>query len=295
MTSGSDSHNPSNNSVIAPSQGSHNASIYLVAGIAAFGALLVGYNTGVISGAILFIEAANPHCNAAYPHLPMVFYRLVSDLNSKPITFQTSDPQTGNRSSVKFTGNDLGGWLFGALYRTDLIPLLPAVLFQLRHRDYTLLSQLYGNSTDNTGNSGLYYSVYCGEDMAYTTLQRLQASVQVLAPELRPGMLAGIQEYYRTCQFWKVKPVPAVQKEPVTSATPTLIMEGEYDPVTPPANGMLAAQTLSRSFFFLFPGVSHGVKTPNPCPQEIEDAFLDHPIVRPDASCISSMSEPDFW
>jgi pimeloyl-ACP methyl ester carboxylesterase len=85
-----------------------------------------------------------------------------------------------------------------------------------------------------------------------------------------------------------------VQKEPVTSSIPTLIMEGEYDPVTPPSNGMLAAQTLSRSFFFLFPGVTHGVKSSNPCPGTIEQAFLNDPTVRPDASCISSMTEPNF-
>jgi hypothetical protein len=57
---------------------------------------------------------------------------------------------------------------------------------------------------------------------------------------------------------------------------------------------MLAAQTLSRSFFFLFPGVSHGVKTTNPCPHNIEYAFLDHPTEKPDASCISGMPEPFF-
>ena len=107
-------------------------------------------------------------------------------------------------------------------------------------------------------------------------------------------MLASLQKASRVCQFWSVKPVPEVQKEPVTSTIPTLIMEGEYDPVTPPANGMLAAQTLSRSFFFLFPGVTHGVKTPNPCPGTIEHSFLDNPTGRPDATCMSSMPEPNF-
>jgi pimeloyl-ACP methyl ester carboxylesterase len=239
---------------------------------------------------------SNSHCNTAYPQLQTVFYQLVADLNSKPITFQVTDPQTGNRSSERLTGDGLANWLFGALHETDLIPQLPRVLFQVRHQDYTRLSQLYVSvaSADSQVSMGMHYSVECSEDIAYTTPQRLRASVQVLAPDLRHGVLASFQGAYRDCQIWSVKPVPVVQKEPVTSSIPTLIMEGEYDPVTPPSNGMLAAQTLSRSFFFQFPGVTHGVKTHNPCPGNIEKAFLDNPTLRPDASCISSMPEPDF-
>jgi pimeloyl-ACP methyl ester carboxylesterase len=237
--------------------------------------------------------AANAHCNAAYPHLQTTFYRLVSDLNKQPITFKATDPQTGSQSSVQLAGDGLVDWLLSALEETPLIPQLPAVIFQIRHQDYTQLSQLY-RSVGFPISMGMHYSVECGEDMAYTTLQRLQVSVQVLAPELRPGILASLLEDYSVCQAWNVKPVPAVQKEPVTSSIPTLVLEGEYDPVTPPANGMLAAQTLSRSFFFLFPGVSHGVRTTNPCPGKIMQAFLDHPTVKPDTSCISSMPEPNF-
>ena len=76
------------------------------------------------------------------------------------------------------------------------------------------------------------------------------------------------------------------------STIPTLILQGEYDPVTPPANGMLAAQTLSKSYFFLFPGVGHRVASPSSCPSDITNAFWEHPAEKPDASCISSMQEP---
>jgi dipeptidyl aminopeptidase/acylaminoacyl peptidase len=79
------------------------------------------------------------------------------------------------------------------------------------------------------------------------------------------------------------------------SPIPTLILQGEYDPATPPANGMLAAQTLSKSYFFLFPGEGHGVSsTTSSCPSDITNAFWENPTEKPNASCISSMQEPFF-
>src|SRR5205085_3752192 len=128
------------------------------------------------------------------------------------------------------------------------------------------------------------------------TQRALETSVQGLAPQIRPALLDLSMSWFSVCQFWGMKAVPAVQKEPVRSSIPTLIFQGEYDPVTPPANGMLAAQTLSKSYFFLFPGVGHAVLASNAsnCPTDIMNAFWDKPAEKPNANCISNMFEPFF-
>ena len=196
---------------------------------------------------------------------------------------------------MHFTGNDLVLWVRQALYDTSLIPQLPAVLFQLRQHEYTQLASIYGNGIDIPGSIGLFYSVMCGEDMAFTKQHDLEISVQGLPSPIQPALLDFLLSRYSACQLWGVKPVPAVQKEPVRSSIPTLILQGEYDPVTPPANGMLAAQTLSKSYFFLFPGVGHGVYSPiSSCPSDVTNAFWENPTEKPDASCISSMPELVF-
>ncbi len=170
--------------------------------------------------------ATDPHCNAAYPKLQAIFYQLVADLNTTSITFQVT-PQTGNSITVHFTGNDLVLWLRGALYETRLIPQLPAVIFHIRQRDYTQLAQIYGTSINDTMSWGLFYSVMCGEDAAFTTRHALQTSVQGLPPQAQPALLDFSLSEFSVCQFWGSKPVPVVQKEPVTSTIPTLILQGE--------------------------------------------------------------------
>lgn len=173
-------------------------------------------------------------------------------------------------------------------------PHLQEVFYQIHLHDYNQLAFIYGNLISTTESIRLFYSIECGEDMAYTSQHDIETSVQGLPPQIQPAFLNFGLNRYSICQFWRMKPEPAEQKEPVRSTIPTLILQGEYDPVTPPTNGLLAAQTLSNSYFFLFPGVGHGVSSSTNCPTDIMNSFLANPAVKPDASCISTMAEPFF-
>jgi len=238
--------------------------------------------------------AATPSCNRNYPHLQAVFARQVTDLNQYPETVQVTDPQTGKRVSEVITGDDLVSEVRIALYQTALIPRLPKLIYQFAHHDYSQLFAVNAALTSASSESqgGMQFSVLCSEDSL--TPQTLAAAVQMVEPESRHYFLTALRYYYALCQLWNVQPVPAVQQQPFTSAIPTLILSGEYDPETPPSYGMLAARTLSRSYFFQFPGIAHGVIGTNSCAKGMFKAFLELPTRQPDATCIQAMGEPLF-
>lgn len=242
--------------------------------------------------------AASRACNAAYPHLDQTFYQLVDALNTSPATFQEDQTdQGGQMRDVQFNGDDLVNIVFNVMYDASYIPTLPKMIMQIEAGNYATLAQYAGNiSFEHSAgvSDGMYYSVECGEDMAYTTMDNLDSAVYALNPQLQHGIRSALHAEYDICQQWGQKPVPAAQKRPVSSAVLTLILSGEYDPITPPANGLLAAQTLSHSYFYQFPGIGHGVLHTNACPDAIALAFLQAPISRPNGSCIHTMHEPDF-
>jgi pimeloyl-ACP methyl ester carboxylesterase len=238
--------------------------------------------------------AANPYCNQHYPHLSAVFARLVSDLNQHPATVQVTDPQTGKPVSGVITGDEVVNGLRNALYDTALIPRLPKAIYQLAHQDYSQVATIgeAANAALGTDSVGMFLSVTCSE--MTLTPQAIPAAVQVVEPETRHYVLTSLQNIYANCQLWHVQPVPVAQQQPVTSAIPALILAGEYDPATPPAYGILAAHTLSRSYFFLFPGIGHGVVGRSNCANLMFLAFLEQPAEKPDATCMSAVQEPFF-
>jgi len=239
--------------------------------------------------------AANTQCNALYPHLDSVFYQLVTDLNATPIHFDTTNSTTGKNYTVVLAGDDFVFLLFSALYGTQLIPALPKMIFQVRAHNNALLSQIYGIvEFDDTFSDGMFYSHECSEDWPFVRQQDIATAVQGVASQIQPALRNSLQQEYDTCRLWNVQQAPAVQKQAVVSAIPTLVLSDEYDPITPPANGKLAAQTLKNSYYFLFPGLGHGAQYNSSCVNSIISAFDDAPDQKPSDTCIATMKEPNF-
>jgi len=192
-------------------------------------------------------------------------------------------------------GDDFVFVLFQALYVTQAIPVLPQMIFQIRDHDYTLLSQIYGTiEFDQTFSDGMFYAVECSEDWDFLTQHDVTVAVQGIAPQIQPALHNDLQMEYDACQLWHVQKLPAAQKQAVVSTIPTLVLSDEYDPITPPANGMLAAQTLQNSYYFLFPGLGHGAQYNSPCVDSIISTFEDTPTQKPSDACVTDMGEPNF-
>jgi hypothetical protein len=188
-------------------------------------------------------------------------------------------------------GDTLVSALFQMLYSTELIPLLPKMIHNTAVGRYDFLERIYSLITfDRTVNYGMYFSVVCAEDGT-----------------VDPGYsYAGIREQFskdtaeenrstvQLCNAWDVAQLGAAADQPVTSSIPTLVFNGRFDPITPPAYGKEAAKTLSQSYLYVFPNTGHGALTSSECADSIFLEFLSNPQREPDASCMDAIPPVRF-
>jgi len=238
--------------------------------------------------------AQSSTCRTRYPRLENVFYSLIDQLNARPVTVPTIDAVSGKRYQVLINGFGLSDLLFSTPYITSYIPSIPRMIYDAKNGSYGLISKVYGDVGFNfeSFDLGTYLSVACSDEAPFTNRQEITAAVQTLPPLLRSYALISRLGDLHQCGIWHVKGVDPSQKSAVRSAIPTLVLEGQYDPVTPPQNGRQVARTLNRSFYFEFPGTGHGAFLANPCPFNMVHAFLDDPTHKPNASCIATMGPP---
>jgi len=138
----------------------------------------------------------------------------------------------------------------------------------------------------------MLFSVLCTEDLIGRTPEDL-LNIRAALPRQLVGSADSevIVEYgiFGICKNWPVEEADPWVKEPLVSDIPTLLLEGEFDPVTPPEYGRLVAGNLSNSYFFEFPGAGHNVAVANECARSIIGAFFDDPTQAPDAACVADM------
>jgi len=226
---------------------------------------------------------ADEYCNQQYPELENTFYQVVKQLNDHPRNMELP----GNEGIIQYDGYDfiLVMYLLPYISRPELLPMY---VYQASQGDYSNVEEMIPYTLD-TGSGeviadGVYNSILCREEIPYDSYEQLVKLGALLPPEIAATYDSTL--IFDLCDVWGVEAADPSEREPVTSDVPTLILEGEFDPITPPEWGRLAGETLSNSYYFEFPGHGHGVMRSVPCGFRIGLQFLNDPFTQPDSSCI---------
>ncbi|MDX1688412.1 MAG: alpha/beta hydrolase, partial [Candidatus Promineifilaceae bacterium] len=242
--------------------------------------------------------AADTACQNAYPDLEDRFWELVEATDEEPITVPVQYAFTGEQYDAALVGDDLIGVLFQGLYSAEIIPVLPQVISDTIGGDYGLLGTLLSNFLLNNEFSsvGMQFSVQCHEEIVFAEPAQAEAAVEAY-PRLEDFFVSSAsvgRAAFDVCAMWEAGQAPPLEEEAVSSDLPTLILAGEYDPITPPSWGESVAAGFSNSMFFTFPGLGHGVSLDGGCPLSVMLAFLDDPTTAPDGACVETMAGPNF-
>jgi pimeloyl-ACP methyl ester carboxylesterase len=235
--------------------------------------------------------AADVRCHAAYPDLEATLRAAFERLERTPL--RLAGRAFGRSYDLRLDGARLLSWVNLGLYETAAIPLLPrAIDAAARGRldpVWRALAENWEVAIPQLLARGLLDAVYCNEEVPFTDERRLEA---VDAANAGVSWLFSGRSYLELCaELPPFRPDP-IESRPVRSDAPTLLLTGEYDPVTPPDESRRAARTLTHAYLFEFPGLGHWVNPVHPCPRQILLAFLDTPSRRPDAACIRRMTGP---
>jgi pimeloyl-ACP methyl ester carboxylesterase len=246
--------------------------------------------------------AEEEECAAAFPDLEQRFYDVVAGLNAEPVELD----------GYTTTGDDLVNFLVDAMYDTALIPYLPLVIYAASEEEYApwLALDEYANGEEYAGDlraplrqddespandadaQGMFYSVECNESVIFSDYEEATELVENYPEELTDGQLASLEETFAICAMWGAGEAAAIESEAVYSELPTLILAGEYDPVTPARWAQVAQETLPNSYYVEMPRGGHGVSFVDECGARVVRAFLNRPGRRPNTSCMEDEYYP---
>lgn len=245
-------------------------------------------------GRVFAACAADTDCSSMFPNVEAMFYEVLERLSANPVTVEVAHPITGRMVTVTINDNDFIICMQQVLYSQDMIALVPLLIAGVHMDPIACLAPMVQWLLVSGGSSqGAHIAMRCADDVSTTTPDIWRESVAGVHPALQGYFSSEIDRWYAVCDAWGIPEPDPVENTPVESDIPTLVMTGEFDPVTPPEWEPLAAETLPNSYVYIFPASGHGVYA-SPCMVSVVTSFVTDPDQEPDASCVATMQTVDF-
>jgi pimeloyl-ACP methyl ester carboxylesterase len=203
-------------------------------------------------------------------------------LDAAPAQVTLAHPTTGKEITLKVDGKTAVSVVRLLAYSEETTAILPPVLRAADAGDLRPLAALLatGEKIEDTLSQPMQLSVLCSEDLHGAT----------------PGQGAGpfpdfVGEMGKACAHWPRGDVDArFHDDAPVSQTPTLLLSGTADPVTPPRWAEIARKTVPNSKHVIAKGVGHNVIFRG-CAPEIVARFLASPtaVATLDVACADKL------
>ena len=237
--------------------------------------------------------AAQADCHQAFPNPRADFQAVLRALDQGPVQVTFAHPVTGQQTQLRLTRAGVALSVRILSYAPETAALLPLLLHTAAQGNYAPLaaqSLLITEELQQTISDGLAASVACSEDAPFIT--------PAAAAAADAGTYYGdlqTASFQTLCAVWPHIAATADFKQPVASTVPVLLLSGEADPVTPPANAAEVAATLSHSLALVAPGQGHNVIFRGCLPRVAADFIKSATVEGLDTACVNDIRPMPFF
>jgi len=201
--------------------------------------------------------AADPVCNERFPDLATSFEGVLAALRVAPRDVVIADPVSGEQTPVSFGPDQLIVAIRLLAYQPNTIALIPLFVHEAALGNVEPLAAQFLSTTQGLSKTiaaGMHNSIMCAEDVPRYSDAAIDR--EALAASYMGAAL--VDTMVDVCSVWPAGPVDEDLDDPLTTATPTLLLSGTADPITPPAYATRAAARLKQAWLLTAEHQGHG-------------------------------------
>jgi pimeloyl-ACP methyl ester carboxylesterase len=199
--------------------------------------------------------ARDAACRRAAPEPRADLARVMAALRTTPATVRLWNWRRLSYEAVTLTARGVAERLWAASYGPGaIVGELPSIHLAAQGHYEQLASRLAREGRQRRAGraEGMMLSVLCAEDAPRLAVAQRSAALAAVAAT------PVIAELVRACTVWPRGEVPADFSQPVRSDVPTLLLSGEWDPVTPRELAESAGRSLRHARTYVAPAGGHG-------------------------------------